>query len=136
MELFSILLSILLSSISPAGYFIDTTAENAIRNQFNKVEQLQVRVDNVPTHQLIQGKIDRVQIAGRGFWLTENFRIDTLEIETDPSFHPHVNFFQLHQVFCLTSTGIRREVILKLYTTEHINPEIINPVRPEFQMHR
>lgn len=94
MELLSILLSILLSSISPAGYLIDTTAENAIRNQFTKVEQLQVRVDNVPTHQLIQGKIDRVQIAGRGFWLTDNFRIDTLEIETDPI---DVNLQQIRQ---------------------------------------
>jgi len=36
------------------------TAENAIRSQFEKVEQLQVRVDNAPSYQLLQGKVERV----------------------------------------------------------------------------
>jgi len=40
--------SYLVYLVSPAGSVIDRTAENAIRSQFEKVEQLQVRVDNAP----------------------------------------------------------------------------------------
>ncbi|HEY9694504.1 MAG TPA: DUF2993 domain-containing protein [Oculatellaceae cyanobacterium] len=84
MELISILLSGLLIFISPAGLVIDRAAESAIRSRLQKVEQLEVRVDNTPVHQTLQGKIDRVRIAGRGLWLTKDVRIDTLELETDP----------------------------------------------------
>lgn len=84
MEFFAIFLSLLLSVISPAGLIIDNTAEKAIRSQFEKVEQLQVRVDNAPSYQIVEGKIGRVRVAGRGLWLTEDFRIADLEVETDP----------------------------------------------------
>lgn len=65
MEFFTILLSGLLGLVSPAGLVIDRTAESFIRSRF-EVEQLQVRVDNAPSHQLLQGKVERVLIAGRG----------------------------------------------------------------------
>ena len=84
MEFISILLSGLLIFISPAGLVIDRAAENAIRSRLEKVEQLEVRVDNTPVHQTLQGKIERLRIAGRGLWLTKDVRIDTLELETDP----------------------------------------------------
>src|SRR4028118_555615 len=84
MELISILLSGLLIFISPAGLVIDRAAENAIRSRLEKAEQLEVRVDNAPVHQTLQGKIERLRIAGRGLWLTKDVRIDTLEVETDP----------------------------------------------------
>jgi len=84
MELISILLSGLLIFISPAGLVIDRAAENAIRSRLEKAEQLEVRVDNAPVHQTLQGKIERLRIAGRGLWLTKDVRIDTLELETDP----------------------------------------------------
>jgi len=61
MEFLTILLSGLLGLVSPAGSVIDRTAENAIRSQFEKVEQLQVRVDNAPSYQLLQGKVERVR---------------------------------------------------------------------------
>ncbi|NER39157.1 MAG: DUF2993 domain-containing protein [Oscillatoria sp. SIO1A7] len=84
MELVAIILSGLLTLISPLGVVLDSVAEKSIRSQLYSAEQLEVRVDNVPSYQYLQGKIERVRFAGRGLYLTPDFRIDTLEIETDP----------------------------------------------------
>lgn len=84
MELLTILLSGLLTLVSPAGLVIDKVIESNLRSRLNKVEQLQVRVDNAPSYQLVQGKVERVRIAGRGLWLTPDIRVGALEIETDP----------------------------------------------------
>lgn len=85
MEFITIVLSGLLGLVSPAGLVIDRTARNAIRSQFGKVEQLQVRVDNAPSYQLLQGKVERVRIAGRGLELKrQDIRIAVLELESDP----------------------------------------------------
>jgi hypothetical protein len=83
MEFFTILLSGLLGILSPAGLIIDSVAENAIRDQLEDVEQLEVRVDNAPSYQILQGKVQRVRIAGRGLFPAEGLRIDTVEVETD-----------------------------------------------------
>ncbi|TWH51058.1 DUF2993 domain-containing protein [Dulcicalothrix desertica] len=83
MELLTILLSGLLGLITPVGLVVDRTAEKAIRSQFTS-GQLQVRVDNAPTHQLLQGKLNRVRIAGRSLQLRrQDIRIAALELETD-----------------------------------------------------
>lgn len=84
MEFFTILLSSLLTIISPAGLVVDSTAESAIRSRLDKVEQLQVRVDNAPSYQLLQGKVQRLRVAGRGLWSIPGLRIEALELETDP----------------------------------------------------
>lgn len=85
MEFFTIVLSSLLGLIIPAGLVIERTAANAIRSQFARVEQLQVRIDNVPSYQLLQGKVGRVRIAGRSLQLKrQNIHIAVLELETDP----------------------------------------------------
>ena len=90
MEFLAILLSGLLALVSPAGLVLDRTAENAIRSRFESVEQLQVRVDNTPSYQILQGKVERVRIAGRGLFPVKDIRIDTLEVETDPlEIDPH-----------------------------------------------
>jgi LmeA-like phospholipid-binding len=84
MEFITIFLSGLLGLLTPAGLVVDKAAENAIRSQFVKAEQLQVRVDNAPTHQLLQGKINRVRIAGRSLQLKyQDIRVAALELETD-----------------------------------------------------
>jgi LmeA-like phospholipid-binding len=83
MEFLTIILSGLLGLVSPVGLVIDRTAEKVIRSHFTS-GQLQVRVDNAPTHQLVQGKVNRVRIAGRSLQLRhQDFRIATLELETD-----------------------------------------------------
>lgn len=84
MEFFTILLSGLLAVLTPVNLIADKVTAGAIRARFNKVEQLKVRIDNAPNYQLIQGKVERVRIAGRGVWLTPDLRIDALELETDP----------------------------------------------------
>lgn len=83
MEFFTIFLSGLLGLFSPVGFVVDRIAEDAIRNQLNDVETLAVRVDNAPNYQLVQGRVDRVRIAGRGIYPTAGIRIAALEVETD-----------------------------------------------------
>lgn len=84
MEAIAILLSVLVGLVSPVGTVSDRLIDRQIRKQFSQVEQLQVRVDNAPTYQLLQGKIDKVRIAGRGLYPVKELRIDTLDLETDP----------------------------------------------------
>jgi len=85
MEFFTILLSGVLGLVAPAGLVVDRTAENAIRSQLQQAERLEVRVDNAPSYQLVQGKVARVRVAGRGLRLKQqNVRIAALELETDP----------------------------------------------------
>ena len=106
MELITILLSGLLGSLSPVGFIVDRVTENAIRSRFEKVEQLAVRIDNVPSSQLIQGKVERLRIAGRGLWVTPDLRIAALELETDPL---NVDLQSLRQQRQMSSTqGERR----------------------------
>ncbi len=84
MQIFILILSSLISVLSPVNFGIDKVAESTIRGQFKKVEQLKVRVDNTPVHNAIGGKVDKIRIAGRGLFPLEGIRIDTLEFETDP----------------------------------------------------
>ncbi|NEO33399.1 MAG: DUF2993 domain-containing protein [Symploca sp. SIO3C6] len=84
MEFFTILLSSLLTVVSPVSLIIDNIAEDAIRSRLEQVEQLAVRVDNTPSYQLLQGQVERVRIAGRGLFLKPDIRIELLELETDP----------------------------------------------------
>lgn len=83
MELITIVLSSLLLLISPAGIVLDQVAENAIRSRLVDAESLAVRVDNGPSYQLLQGRVDRVRIAGRGVVPRPGLRIAVAELETD-----------------------------------------------------
>lgn len=84
MEFLTILLSGLLGLVSPVGVAVDRTAENAIRSQFASCGELQVRIDNAPSYQLLQGKVERLRIAGRSLQLKkQNIRIAVLELESD-----------------------------------------------------
>lgn len=84
MEIITIILSGLLTLVSPVGAIFDRTAEQSVRDQLYSAEELEVRVDNTPSYQLLQGKIDRLRFAGRGLYLTPEIRIALLEFETDP----------------------------------------------------
>ncbi|BAZ19990.1 hypothetical protein NIES4073_08630 [Kalymmatonema gypsitolerans NIES-4073] len=84
MEFFTLLVSGALGLVTPVGLVVDQAAVGAIRSQLAQVEQLQVRVDNAPSHQLLQGKVERVRIAGRSLQLKwQEIRIAALELETD-----------------------------------------------------
>ncbi len=84
MEFLTIFLSSLITLVSPAGFVVDRVAQNAVRSQFKSVEQLAVRIDNAPSYQIVQGKADRVRIAGRGLFPVQDIRLEALEVETDP----------------------------------------------------
>ena len=84
MEFLTILLSGLLAFISPLGSILDGTAEKVIRSQIEEAETLEVRIDNVPSYQILRGKLQKVRIASRGLKIRENLKINTLEIVTDP----------------------------------------------------
>ena len=84
MELLLVLLSGLFSVVSPGGLIVDLLTGNLLNSEVKEVEQLATRIDNTPSYQLIQGKVDRVRIAGRGIQIHPNWQIDTLELETDP----------------------------------------------------
>lgn len=84
MEFLTILLSGVLGLVAPVGLVVDRTALNAIRSQLSQAEDLVVRVDNAPSYQLLQGKVERVRIAGRGLKLKQqDIRIAVLDLETD-----------------------------------------------------
>ena len=83
MELFIILLSSFISLISPVNLVGDIVVEDAIRSRLEKVEQLDVRIDNAPSYQITQGKLQRLRIASRGLQLTSDLRINTLELDID-----------------------------------------------------
>ena len=84
MELITIIFSGMLSALSNGGWVIDQIAENALGSNVESVETLEIRVDNRPNYQLINGKLDKLRIATRGIQLQQDLRIDLLELETDP----------------------------------------------------
>jgi LmeA-like phospholipid-binding len=83
-ELITVLLSSFLSALSFGGIVADKATEGAIRSRLSKVESIQVRIDNAPSLQILNGKADRVRMAARGLWLTPEVRIEGFELETDP----------------------------------------------------
>ncbi|NJL85700.1 MAG: DUF2993 domain-containing protein [Leptolyngbyaceae cyanobacterium SM1_1_3] len=54
-----------------------------LRAQLISVDELEVRVDNAPTLQFLQGKVEHIRVAGRGIVPVENLRIAAFEVETD-----------------------------------------------------
>lgn len=84
MEFLSVLLSVLLGILSPGGFAVDQIVEDAIRSNVNQIEALDVRIDNTPSFQLVQGKVNKIRIAGSGIYPIPDLRIATVEVETDP----------------------------------------------------
>lgn len=84
MELIAIILSSITALFSLTGAVVDKNVEAAVLSQIDHAEQLYARVDNAPVHQIINGKINKLRIAGQGLWVTKDLRIDALEMETDP----------------------------------------------------
>lgn len=84
MEILAALFTSLLGLGGLPGTVIDRVATDVLRRQLIRAEQLEVRVDNTPNYQLLQGKLDRIRVAGRGLYILEFFRIDALDLETDP----------------------------------------------------
>ncbi|TVQ14862.1 MAG: DUF2993 domain-containing protein [Leptolyngbya sp. DLM2.Bin27] len=85
MELITIILSTLLGVAATGGVVVDTLAEAALRDQVAGAESVQVRIDNVPNYQLINGRIEQARVAARGIEPRQlpGLRIDSIDLETD-----------------------------------------------------
>lgn len=70
--------------MASGGFIIDRAFTNAIKANSESVEEIEVRVENVPTHNIVKGEVDSIKLAVRGWGLREHFRLDVLELETDP----------------------------------------------------
>jgi LmeA-like phospholipid-binding len=78
------LVSTVIGIVSPIGVGGEALATQQIRQRLIAAESLVVRVDNAPSHQIVQGRLDKLRIAGRGLVPLQDLRIDQLDIETDP----------------------------------------------------
>ena len=83
MEVLTIVLLSLLSVASSGGAIADAIAASRIRSQVISIEQHAVRIDNSPSYQIAQGKLQKLRIATRGVIIKPNLRIEALELETD-----------------------------------------------------
>jgi hypothetical protein len=83
MEILTIVLSGLLSLVSGGGIVLDSVATARLRTQIISLDQQAIRVDNVPSYQIAQGKIQKIRIATRGVTVKPNLKIAVLELETD-----------------------------------------------------
>ncbi|ASC72518.1 hypothetical protein XM38_034760 [Halomicronema hongdechloris C2206] len=84
MDAIAVVLASLLALGSPVGVVVDKLAADAIRDQLVAAEALQVRVDNASTLQLLNGRLERVRIAGQGLYPVADFRINRFALESDP----------------------------------------------------
>ena len=84
MEWITIILSGLVTLISPVGIVADQVAEGLIRDRIHQADLIDVRIDSVPNFQFVGGRVDRVRLAGRSVYPIPELRIDTIDVETDP----------------------------------------------------
>lgn len=84
MELLTILLSGLLTAGAPTGLIVEEITDKQFSQRLESAETFEVRIDNLPAHKIIDGEIDKIRIASRGVEIVEGFRLEALEIETDP----------------------------------------------------
>ena len=82
MEILAIVLSGLLSLTSGGGIVLDSIAGNKISSQLNARQQA-TRIDNTPSYQIAQGKVEKVRIAARDVAIAPDLNIALLELETD-----------------------------------------------------
>jgi hypothetical protein len=110
MELITILLSGLLGALAPIGLITDRVAASNIRERIESAETLAVRIDNAPSYQLLQGKVERVRIAGRGVVLRPDLRLAALELETDAIAFDPASLRQGFQLEEPLQAGVRLEI--------------------------
>ena len=84
MELLTILLSSFLAIVSPIGLILENVVESRLRSQLEAVDELEVRIDNAPNYQILQGKAQGIRVASRGVEPIPDLRIAVLEFETEP----------------------------------------------------
>lgn len=85
MEILAAILLGAIAALSPTGAIGEARAEQALRQRLGDPEVLVVRLESRPVHQfLLNGRLDRLQVAGRGLYPLPALRLEALEVETDP----------------------------------------------------
>ncbi|WP_308255545.1 DUF2993 domain-containing protein [Geminocystis sp. GBBB08] len=72
-----------MSLLSPFGLILNNSLINVISNTSENVENVKIRVNSIPTHQLLKGEVDSLQISLKQWQPQPNIRIELLELETD-----------------------------------------------------
>lgn len=85
MDIVAIVASALMALLSPTGMVLDSVATDALRQQVVSADALVVRIDNVPNHQILNGRIDQARVAARGIYPRQlpGLRIAAIDLETD-----------------------------------------------------
>ena len=83
MELLTVILIALMGIVSPVGFVSDRLAEDIIRRQLETAEDIDVRIDNAPSYRLLQGRVQRVRVAGAGIVPLDGVRIERLNLEAE-----------------------------------------------------
>ncbi|MEO1147128.1 MAG: DUF2993 domain-containing protein [Cyanobacteria bacterium J06638_22] len=83
MELLTVILVAVMGIVSPVGFVSDRLAEDTIRQQLETAEDIDVRIDNAPNYRLLQGRVQRVRVAGEGIVPLDGVRIERLNLEAE-----------------------------------------------------
>jgi len=83
MELLTVILIALIGVISPVGWVGDRLTEDTLRRQLESADDIDVRIDNAPNYRLVQGRVQRVRVAGEGLVPLEGVRIARLNLEAE-----------------------------------------------------
>lgn len=83
MEIFTTILTIIISTLSPIGLFVNNSLTKVIERQSEDIKAAEVRINAIPAHQLLQGKADSIQISLKQWQVRQDIVIELLELETD-----------------------------------------------------
>lgn len=83
MEIFVIFTTIIISLFSPVGFILNNSLTNIVRHTSEEVGDVKLRINSIPTHQLIKGEADSIQISLKQWQPQPNIRVELLELETD-----------------------------------------------------
>jgi hypothetical protein len=77
------LLALLATLGNLGGYSLEQIAKDSLLKQIDRADRLEVRILSRPNYQLVNGEVERVQLAARGV-VRQPFRVAVAELETDP----------------------------------------------------
>ncbi|MGI0481677.1 DUF2993 domain-containing protein [Geminocystis sp. CENA526] len=83
MEFFVISATIIIFLFTGGGLILNNSLTNILRNQSEEIGEVKVRVNSIPTHQLIKGEADSIQISLKQWQPRPHIRVELLELETD-----------------------------------------------------
>lgn len=81
MDVITAVLLVLIGVVAPVGWVSDRLTTEAIRQQLEAAADIDVRIDNAPSYRLLQGRVQRVRVAGEGLVPLAGVRIERLNFE-------------------------------------------------------